>query len=170
MLRPFSCFGHLRQVPARSAEEEAAHLVRRRLANRIRNKQRYAEDPEYRQRVLEYRQQRYANDPEYRQRSLDYHKKYTRRPDKRDAAKTLARAHKEKHREKANAYALRFQQEDLGCRRATNLYSILQHEVADKYTWKTHTPIRYPDRVDHHCTGCNRERFLIRGGRRNHRD
>jgi hypothetical protein len=162
--------------------------VRRRLANRIRNKQRYAEDPEYRQRVLEYRQQRYANDPEYRQRSLeyrqqgyandpdyrqnslDYHKKYTRRPDKRDAAKALARAHKEKHREKANAYALRFQQEDLGRRRATNLYSILQHEVADKYTWKTHTPIRYPDRVDHHCTGCNRERFLIRGGRRNHRD
>jgi hypothetical protein len=158
-IRPFSCFDHLRQASARSAEEEAAHLARRRLAHNTLKKQRYAEDPEFRQKVLDYKQQRYANDPEYRQRSRAYPKKYTRRPDKRDAAKVRACTYREKHREQNNAYAARAH-EDLGRRRTNSLYVLLNRGVADRYTWETHTPIRYPDRVDHHCTGCNRDRFL----------
>jgi len=75
-------------------------------------------------------------------------------------AKAASRTYREKHREKLIAWDARSRAEDLGRRRATSLLSLLNEGAADKYTWKTHTPIRYPDRVEHHCTGCNRDRFL----------
>jgi len=42
------------------------------------------------------------------------------------------------------------------------LFRLLCDGTANKYTWKTHIPIRYSDKVAHHCTGCNRNRFLER--------
>lgn len=41
-----------------------------------------------------------------------------------------------------------------------NLTKYSAEGSANAFTWKTHTWIRYPDRVAHHCTGCHRDRFL----------
>jgi hypothetical protein len=90
----------------------------------------------------------------------DYRKKYNRHPDRREAHKLHARKYWEENREKYKARDARARAEDIRRRRTINLFVILQRGGADKYTWKTHTPIRYPDRVDHYCTGCSRERFL----------
>jgi hypothetical protein len=152
--RPFSCFDPLStspecrgrgrpKAPVRSAEEEAAHLERQRLERNANQQQRYTEDPGYRQRIL------------------DHSKKYARRPDRRDVIKAHARMHRENNHKKYRASRAHAWVEDLRLRRAKTLYTIFQRGGTDRYTWKTHTPTRYPDRVDHHCTGCNRERFLM---------
>lgn len=33
-------------------------------------------------------------------------------------------------------------------------------ELDKDWSWRTHTPLVYPIRVDHHCTACDRDRYL----------
>lgn len=123
--RPFSCIDRLRQAPVRNAEEEAAHLERQRL----------------RKNAL--RRQRWANDPEVRQRKSAYY-----------------REHLEKNRDKHRLNSIRAHAERLSYRRSKKLNTLLHEGVVNDFTWKTHTYIRYPGRVAHQCTGCNRDRVL----------
>jgi len=51
---------------------------------------------------------------------------------------------------------------NLGTRRSIRL---LQHVFSTRrltktWTWKTHKPVSYHDRVDHRCTACDQIRFL----------
>lgn len=143
VIRPFSCIDRLRQALVQTAEEEAARLERQRLKRNA------------------YGRQRYANDPVYRQENLDFHKKWSRRPENRAEIKAIVHAHWEMNREKYNARNAHDRETNLKRRRSIALYVLLNKGLADTHTWKTHTPIRYSDRVDHHCTGCNRDRFLM---------
>jgi hypothetical protein len=68
----------------------------------------------------------------------------------------------EGRREEHNARNAHYRETDLKRRRSIALFVLLKRGVADTHTWKTHIPIQYSDRVDHHCTGCNRGRFLTR--------
>jgi hypothetical protein len=142
-IRPFSCIDRLRQALVQTSEEKAAHLERQRLNANAQNRQRY------------------ANDPVFRQKSRDSKKKWRRSPDNRDELKAFVHAHREKNREKYNARSAHHWETNLELRRSSTLSVLLNKGVNDTHTWKTHTPIRYSDRVDHHCTGCNRDRFLM---------
>ncbi|KAH0290070.1 hypothetical protein KCU62_g3884, partial [Aureobasidium sp. EXF-3399] len=63
--RLFSCIHRLEQAPVQTAEEEAAHLERKRLEGNALRRQRYANNPEFRQRHKEYLK-RYKRDPIHR--------------------------------------------------------------------------------------------------------
>jgi hypothetical protein len=54
------------------------------------------------------------------------------------------------------------QHEKLSTRRATKLQQSVFNKPwrLEAWTWKTHTPISYNDRVDHLCTVCDENRFL----------
>ncbi|CAD0089700.1 unnamed protein product [Aureobasidium vineae] len=54
------------------------------------------------------------------------------------------------------------QHEALATRRATSLQGFLASKrwERDNWIWRTHKPALYDDRVDHHCTACDKNRFL----------
>ncbi|KAG9533495.1 hypothetical protein KCU93_g409, partial [Aureobasidium melanogenum] len=135
--RSFSCLNRLRQTAVRSAEEE------QRLA-----------------RVRERFRQRYVNDPVFRQCKLDASKKSRRQPDIRAKINAHQRARNEANPGKCVEASSLAWAEDLSRRRANQLANFLLRGAAERSTWRTHAPIRYTDRVDHHCTSCNRNRFL----------
>lgn len=39
-------------------------------------------------------------------------------------------------------------------------YHFMLGGLDKNWSWKTHTPLLYPTRVDHHCTACDRDRYL----------
>ena len=151
--RLFSCIHRLEQAPVQTAKEEAAHLERERLERNALQRQRYANDPELRQRYREYYKR-------YRQRYREYYKRYNRDPIRRVELRADAQARFEKTRDKHQAASKRRHAENLSQRRWRQLDKVLRRGSANAFTWKTHTWIRYPDRVAHHCTGCHRDRFL----------
>jgi len=140
--RLFSCIHRLEQAPVQTAEGEAAHLERKRLERNA------------------LRRQRYANDPELRQRHKEYFKRYNRDPIRRVELRAGALARFEKSRDRHQAHSKRRHAEDLSSRRSKHLNYFIRRGPSNALTWKTHTHIRYLDRVAHHCTSCNRDRFL----------
>lgn len=103
---------------------------------------------------------RYANDHVFRQKSLDSGKKRSRQPEIRIQRNAYHRARYEPEKY-TEAQKLNWAN-DLGYRRATWLGRLLLQGAVERYTWRTHAPIQYTDRVDHYCTSCNRDRFLKR--------
>lgn len=158
VMRLFSRTHRLEQAPVQTAEEEAAHLERKRLERNALLRQRSANNPELRQKINALRRERYAND---RQKRRDSDRRYSRNPIHRAKIKASSRARSERSRDKHQAASRRAHAEDLSYRRSTQLDNLVRRKAANALTWKTHTYVRYPDRVDHHCTGCNRDRFLM---------
>lgn len=142
--RSFSYLNRLRQESARNAEEEVA---RQQASERKR-----LED-------LARRRERYANDPVLRQKKLHTMKVYSRRPEIRLKLNAYYRARHEATPEK---YIEADYANNLGYRRSTHLSQLLWRGLVERYTWRTHSPIQYADRVDHYCASCNRHRFLKR--------
>lgn len=141
--RPFSCIDRLRRAPVRSAEDEAAHFERQRLKRNA------------------YARERYANDPDVRQRSRCTNTRYRDDPINRAKLKATALARAREFRDEYKAASHRNYTESLSYRRSKRLSNLVLRGKDNVLTWKTHTPIRYLDPVDHHCTGCNRDRLLM---------
>ncbi|CAD0088366.1 unnamed protein product [Aureobasidium mustum] len=146
--RSFSYLNRLRQESARNAEEEVAHQQaseRKRLADR----------------VARFRE-RYANDPAFRQKMIDNGRKRYRQPERRIKANACYRAKYQANREYYVKAHERAWAEDLSRRRTSYLVTLIARGAAERATWRTHAPIAYTERVEHYCTGCNRIRFLRR--------
>lgn len=89
---------------------------------------------------------------------------YRRSPDGREKIKANLRKTQQAparklYRKESNAQ--RYQQ-SLFLRRAMWLNAFLRNGrwLKEGWTWKLHTPVKTPDRVDRHCTACDRDRFL----------
>ncbi|CAD0091250.1 unnamed protein product [Aureobasidium vineae] len=109
---------------------------------------------------LAYRRWRYHNDKEFREADL----KRRRKPAIREQQKVQTRKHdktpaKQQYLREYNARKWR---EDLSGRRSISLFKFLQNSrwSREGWTWKLHEPVITPDRVDRHCTACQRDRFL----------
>jgi hypothetical protein len=107
---------------------------------------------------------RYRNEDEYRKRTKDVKTNYRRSPlgrEKTNAAHREYGQRPERRQSKVEVRA-RLQRESLAYRRATAL-ALSMHTgrwIKEAWTWKLHTPVVTPDRVDRHCTGCHQDRFL----------
>ncbi|KEQ68563.1 hypothetical protein M436DRAFT_58224 [Aureobasidium namibiae CBS 147.97] len=109
------------------------------------------------------RQERLARERQARadspQKFLAYQRKFGRKPENREKTKQKNREYRKKH-----PGVEHLQHEQLSIRRATRLveqvFSGRSKTIANTYTWKTHTPVSFDDKVEHHCTACHRFRFL----------
>jgi hypothetical protein len=107
---------------------------------------------------------RYQNDDEYRKRIKDSLAAYRRTPLGRERLKAGNRLRNQRPERKQNKAEIsaRLRQESLIHRRATALSDSMKSGrwIREAWTWKLHTPVVTPDRVDRHCTGCHQDRFL----------
>jgi hypothetical protein len=136
-----------------AAEARTARLAR--YAQYARDA-RARETDEQRQERLARRRQYYAESPE---RFEAMQRKSRRKPDIR--AK-INEKKKKLRREGLTRPQEPSQHEKLSTRRATKLQQFIFNKPwrLRAWKWKTHTPISYLDRVDHHCTACDENRFL----------
>lgn len=133
--RSLSCLNRLRQAPIRSAEE-VERLTRRR--------------------------KRYLNDPVFRQKTLNASRNAHRNPEITMKRKASWRAKNKRHSEKYVEINSLAWANNLDIRRAMTLSKLLSKEAVARYTWITHAPTQYTERVVHCCTSCNRNRLLRR--------
>lgn len=134
-----------------SQEARAARLARQRQHN-----QTVRENETGQEREARLVRQRQYN-------SLERHKAYLRRlrriPENREKAKQATRAYRQEHPVEHN-----LAHEQLSIRRATTLVKHVFHgrpkSIAETYTWKTHAPVSFDDKVEHRCTACDQSRFL----------
>ncbi|CAD0090081.1 unnamed protein product [Aureobasidium vineae] len=82
----------------------------------------------------------------------------------REASKYTAKGTKEMLLPK-KALLGREYQESSAYRRTVGLRTLLHQKaktgrLEEAWSWKTHAPIVYPTRVDHHCTACDQDRYL----------
>lgn len=111
-----------------------------------------------------YARWRYHNDDEYRKRKLESVVKYSRSSKGREKMKAIFRENNQKPATKQyqREYYAQSTRESLRFRRGRWLVAILQQSrwIKERWTWKLHVPVKTADRVDHHCTACDRNRFL----------
>ncbi|KAH0384008.1 hypothetical protein KCU92_g4824, partial [Aureobasidium melanogenum] len=112
-----------------------------------------------------YRKWRRHNDQEYRQNRLRAQQRYRRRPDVREqkvaAQHILNRS--PKNLQYKRQYDRSLDEPKIRMRRRSQyLFKVLSGNrcITEGWTWKLHTPVVTPERVDHHCTACQRDCFL----------
>lgn len=104
---------------------------------------------------------RYYNDPEFRRAEKIRGRVYGKTPQRQEY---LRKAHLK--RNPSDIARLRsFYKESSAYRRTRSLTMfILYHfklgQLDENWSWRSHAPLVYPSRVDHHCTACDRDRFL----------
>ncbi|KAG9667289.1 hypothetical protein KCU99_g9899, partial [Aureobasidium melanogenum] len=94
-----------------------------------------------------YRKWRYRNDQEYRQTRLRAQQRYRRRPDVREQEIVQ---YERQYDRSLDEPKIRMR------RRSQSLFKVLSGNrcITEGWTWKLHTPVVTPERVDHHCTAC----------------
>lgn len=112
-----------------------------------------------------HRKRRYHNDDEFRKRILEANTRYFRTPEGREKMKAHFRELSSTPARKLYSkewHAQRYEQ-SLQIRRARALRLVLHAKrwIKEGWTWKLHTPVKTPDRVDRHCTACHQNRFLM---------
>ena len=107
---------------------------------------------------------RWRNDDDYRERLLKTCTKYIRTPEGREKKKasSLIRNKKLAVASYGNKVDAQRYNESLEYRREQSLRITMTNKrwVNEGWSWKLHTPVKTPDRVDRHCTTCDRNRFL----------
>ncbi|KAH0339577.1 hypothetical protein KCU81_g7161, partial [Aureobasidium melanogenum] len=108
-----------------------------------------------------YAKWRYHNDPEFRERMKLARRKYLRRPEIRKRKLHISRTPESV--QYMREYDRSLDERKLHMRRRSQrLFRILSENrwIREGWTWKLHTPVITPDRVDHHCTACQKDCFL----------
>ena len=125
----------LARAAQRMREVRANETDEQRQERHVRERQRYAEHPE----TYAEARRRHKRKPHIREKLKEQHKQRWRNSDRKHSP-----------------------HEKLSVRRATTLGIRVFAESwrMEAWTWKTHKPVSYHDRVDHHCTACDRIRFL----------
>jgi hypothetical protein len=104
------------------------------------------------------------NDDEYRKRIQKQRLNYCRSPETREKLKASFREINQTPARKQYKHELHMKsmRENLGFRRTKALANSLNNGrwIKEGWTWKLHTPVITPDRVDRHCTACHKDRFL----------
>lgn len=154
--RPLTCIGSvqflwsLRRVPYSTSQDN--HV-----------------DPEYLSALKKhdraaYVKWRYHNDEEYRQAILRAQRKYHRKPEVRDKRNAVTRVYDRNPRRQQylRDHSAHDYRQNPSYRRSNLLLSVLRRGRWSKegWSWKFHTPVITPDRVDHQCTACQQHRFL----------
>ncbi|KAH0365944.1 hypothetical protein KCU65_g5658, partial [Aureobasidium melanogenum] len=124
-------------------------------------------DPEYlfalrKQDPSAYAKWRYHNDDDFYRRMRLAQRKYPSRPEIRER-KIHVYNRTPADRKYKREYDASLDERKLHMRRRSQrLFKILNEPrwIIEGWTWKLHTPVITPDRVDHHCTACNKDRFL----------
>jgi hypothetical protein len=148
---------HTQRVRERCARETDEQRQKRLALEAQRARERCAkETAEQRQQRLARRRQRYAEAPE---KHAAWSRASRRKPDIR--AK-INEKQKQLRQEGSTRTPEQSPHEKLSTRRATKLQQCVFNTPwrMETWTWKTHTPISYHDRVDHYCTACDEIRFL----------
>jgi len=107
---------------------------------------------------------RWRNDDDYRERLLKTCTKYIRTPEGREKKKASSLIRNKKLAVASYGKRVDTQRynESLEYRREQSLRITMTNKrwVNEGWSWKLHTPVKTPDRVDRHCTTCDRNRFL----------
>ncbi|KAG9700529.1 hypothetical protein KCU95_g731, partial [Aureobasidium melanogenum] len=119
-------------------------------------------DPEYlfalrKQDPSAYAKWRYHNDDNFYRRARLARRKYLRRPEIRERKRTPQSV------QYMREYDASLDERKLHMRRRSQrLFGILNENrwIREGWTWKLHTPVITPDRVDHYCTACQKDCFL----------
>lgn len=111
-----------------------------------------------------YAKWRYHNDEEFRQATLRAQQKYHRKPEIREKRNAATHVYHSSPRmqQYLRDLSAHIYRQNLSHRRSQRLLKILSRGrwIREGWTWKLHTPVITPDRVDHHCTACQQHRFL----------
>ncbi|KAH0285105.1 hypothetical protein M436DRAFT_86044 [Aureobasidium namibiae CBS 147.97] len=111
-----------------------------------------------------YNRWRYQNDDDFRRRALEATTRSRRSLAVREKMKAVAREYERKPA-RIQYQKQRFVQrynESLQYRRGLSLRLAMRSKrlVEEGWSWRLHTPVHTPDRVDRHCTACDQDRFL----------
>ncbi|KEQ80789.1 hypothetical protein M438DRAFT_280717 [Aureobasidium pullulans EXF-150] len=109
-----------------------------------------------------YARQRWATDPEYRQKQIECMKRYKRSPATRWKTLKYCKEYNEGRRESVIQRVRESRRTNLVLRRSNALQEIIDKGsrwTKEGWTWRTHAPAPSSDRVEHCCTSCEKLRY-----------